>query len=584
MTQRTHCMVKEVSQRGATGELKVARAAVPAFLREANTLAQSGRMEEACALLKSDRLSQLMQLGDQDPTLADVLDLIVGSIYAKADRAQDAIHWLKRAATRTPSVLVLNELAGVLQSIGHFTEALSHREQALALEPHNAALQGATAATLIKLGRVTEGIAGLKALIESGVDCCQDHSALLWYLHYLPDQDRQAVKEAHRSWGTRYAPATLTRHTHDRDRRVDRRLRVGYVSADFRRHSVAYNFEPFLAGRDSEATEVYGYANVARPDDMTQRLRARFDHYRSIYGVEDSEAAAQIERDKIDVLVHLGGHTAGHRLGVLAYKPAPVQVDYGGIDTCGMSQVDYRLTDTLLDPAEAQADYLEQLAYLPGGLVCFTPPQGAPPVGPLPLGQKGHVTFGSFNHHNKINDRVLALWARILQQSQEGHLVIKNLGCTDPAVRAQYRRYFNRRGIADDRIHLYGLLSDHDHLDLYNQIDIALDTFPFNGCITTLEALWMGVPVVSLCQERYVSRVGLTLLKRLGLEFFVSADAHSYAAKVYALSKKEEALAALRAGMRDRMRGSPVCDAKRLAREAEASYRRMWHEWCSVKG
>ena len=386
MNEPNATIVTGASWTGSTLELKVAREAVPAFLRKAHQLAQSGQMEEACALLDQEGLARVRHLGEQDPALADVLDLIVGNIFAQAERAQDAIYWLKRTAARSPSILVLDLLAGALQGSGHFTEALAHRRQALALEPQNPTLRGGYAADLIMVGRVAEGIEQLEALIDSGADCCMAHSALLWFLHYVPDQDLQAVKEAHLSWGARYAPPTLARHCHDRDRSVDRRLRVGYVSADFRRHSVAYNFEPFLAGRDSAATEVFGYANVARPDEVTLRLQRRFDHYRSIYGVEDGVVAEWIERDKIDVLVHLGGHTAGHRLGLMAYRPAPVQVDYGG-GTCGMAQIDYRLTDALLDPVEAQTYYIERLAYLPGGLFCFFPPHPPPPVGPLPRKQ-----------------------------------------------------------------------------------------------------------------------------------------------------------------------------------------------------
>ncbi|MCH8219651.1 MAG: tetratricopeptide repeat protein, partial [Planctomycetes bacterium] len=272
MNEQSATIVKGTSRAAGTLELKVAREAVPAFLRQANQLAQSGHMEEACVLLNEENLAEIRRLGDQDPALADVLDLIVGNIFAKAERAQDAITWLKRTAARTPSVLVLNQLADALQGSGHFSEALTYRQQALALEPADPTARGGYAAALIKLGRVSEGIEQLEALIDSGADCYMAHSALLWFLHYLPDRDRQAVKAAHLSWGARYAPATLARRSHANDRGVDRRLRIGYVSADFRRHSVAYNFEPFLAGRQRAGAEVFGYANVARPDEMTRRL------------------------------------------------------------------------------------------------------------------------------------------------------------------------------------------------------------------------------------------------------------------------------------------------------------------------
>jgi protein O-GlcNAc transferase len=319
---------------------------------------------------------------------------------------------------------------------------------------------------------------------------------------------------------------------------------------------------------------------VKDPDAATARFREKFACYRAVRGLSFSEMADLVERDQIDILVAQGGHSEDNCLAVLARQPAPIQVDYGGIDTNGMSQIAYRLSDAVLDPPELTRYYTEETLLLPGGLASLRPPMFSPLVGPLPAHRNGYVTFGSFNNNAKINGMVLDMWAGVLVGSERSRLILKFPGGCDAGVRDYYVAQLARRGVSKDRVTIYGLLSDYDHLDCYNQVDLVLDTFPYNGCITLQEGFWMGVPAVTLVGEPYVSRVGLTLLTRLGLEVFAAQSPAEYVAKATRFGASLEALASLRRVLRERMVVSPLCDPGRLARDLEQAFRLMWRRWC----
>jgi predicted O-linked N-acetylglucosamine transferase (SPINDLY family) len=345
-------------------------------------------------------------------------------------------------------------------------------------------------------------------------------------------------------------------------------------------HSVAYNFEPILDGRDRRNVQVFGYGNVARPDEVTDRLKAKFDHYRSIRGLDDHTVVRMIERDEIDILVAVAGHAGDNRLTVLAYKPAPIQVDYQGVNTTGMQQVDYRFTDSLLDPAGSEKFYVEASVYLPGGVHCYRPPDFAPPVVPLPAERAGHVTFGSFNGSLKSNPFVVSLWAEVLKNVDDSRLLMKFHGGGDRETKDRYLEQFRRLQISPERVEIHGWKSPVEHLKLYGRVDIALDTYPFNGCLTTLEGMWMGVPTVTLVGESLISRAGLSILSRVGLEFFAASTRDEYVAKATALARNRPALAKIRASMRQRMTASTLCDSKTYAAGLETAYRKMWRRWC----
>jgi predicted O-linked N-acetylglucosamine transferase (SPINDLY family) len=322
---------------------------------------------------------------------------------------------------------------------------------------------------------------------------------------------------------------------------------------------------------------------VAHPDHVTARLGERFDVYRDVLHLSDEQVADCVEEDGIDILVEIGGVCEGHRLGVLATKPAPVQVDYGAVGTTGLAQIDYRLTDDLLDPSHLARAYTETPVYLAGGLVGYTPPT-APPVPSLPACRNGFVTFGCFNNNTKINPMTLDLWAQILRGVPGSRLVLKCQVGDDSRARAMYLEALEQLGVGPERVRIMGRMPSHlQHLAALGQIDIALDTYPYNGCITTLDGLWMGVPAVSLAGRTYVSRVGLTILSRIGMAEWVAEDGPGYVSRAVDLARDLDRLSGLRRSLRRRLRESPVCDLQRFARQLEGAYRWMWHRWCDSR-
>ncbi len=565
-------------------QLNIPRGVLPEFLIRANEVSNTGRTAEVEKLLNDQAVETICQMAEKDPSHANVLYLMLAIVFHKIKKLREAEKWYKKILETESHAMVYNELACIYQLIGHFSEALPYRKKAIELSP-DVGIRSNYATDLIFTGEVKKGVELFRELLEEAPSNPIIHSNVLWYTHYLPDLDRRSLFDEHKRWGQIHTPISMAKVCHDNAPDPDRRLRVGYISPDFRKHSVAYNFEAFLAGRDRQAIEVYGYGNVAHPDEMTERLKKQFDHYRNVRGVDDKSTAGVIEEDKIDILVEIGGHTGDNRLGVLAYKPAPVQVDYGGVDTSGMLQIDYRFTDSLLDPGELQKYYVEESVYLPGGLFCYTPHNSAPAVGPLPAHGKGYITFGSFNNNPKINRHIMLLWAEILKEIDNSRFLMKFGGGNDPLVQEHFFSRFEQLGISRDRVEIHGWKLCRDHLNLYNQVDIGLDTYPYNGCVTTLEGFWMGVPTISLVgKNNLLSRAGLSMLSRVGLEFFAASTPDEYVAKACVFAQKLDALAKIRSSLRQRMAVSTLCDAKGYAKSVEAAYREMWHRWCRSKG
>jgi predicted O-linked N-acetylglucosamine transferase (SPINDLY family) len=287
-----------------------------------------------------------------------------------------------------------------------------------------------------------------------------------------------------------------------------------------------------------------------------------------------------IQRDKIDILVELAGHTTDNSLLVMVHKPAPIQVTYlGSPDTTGMEAIDYRITDTMANPPESQKFNTEELVFLPDGFLCYKPSDSAPPVTALPALRNDFITFGSFNSSGEIHPHIIKLWARILRANRGSHILLKFGTTTDNRMNRHYFSQFERWGISSSRVAICGWKPMDEHLGLYGQADIALDTFPCNGFTTTCEALWMGVPVISQAGECHASRIGLSILKTVGLDFFAAYTPDEYVAKAIALAANLQALAQLRSSMRPLMKDSALCNAKKFARKVEAAYRKMWHRW-----
>jgi predicted O-linked N-acetylglucosamine transferase (SPINDLY family) len=406
-------------------------------------------------------------------------------------------------------------------------------------------------------------------------------SALVTCLAYDPDCTPQMLLEAHRAWesslmgavesGRPAAPAVA-------DRDPQRRLRVGYLSPDFRRHPVAALLAPVLERHDRGAVEVFGYYNFAGADEYTARLRNTCAHWRDVARMEDDALDRLIRADRIDILVDLAGHTYLNRLAVLARKPAPVQVEWlGYYCTTGLAAVDWFITDPWSSPPGQEAWFSEKLYRLPHTRFCYEPYAFVPEVNDLPAKERGHITFASLNNLAKLNPAVLALWARVLGEVPAARLVIQGQALDDGPHRRRFAALAAECGLPRERVELRGFTSLEEATRAYHGIDIALDPFPFSGGMTSFEALWMGVPVVTLEQPLVHGRQSLSMLHNLGLPELVARDADDYVAIARRLATDRPRLAELRRALRPRFAASPLMDYAAFAKHLEAAYRHFWH-------
>ncbi|MCD6393576.1 MAG: tetratricopeptide repeat protein [Planctomycetes bacterium] len=530
---------------------------------------------------ESDRAVEVLEeMLDVNPQRPEVM-FELGLLFERTNRLDKAERYYKEVIKSGPHSATYDHLGCICIKMMRMSEAVYYLRKAMELLPDNTGIWNNLAYALIQLGEAQEGVDLLRKVVDMTPGYSKGHSNLLSSLHYLPELDQQMIFEEHKRWGQRYAPISMARTSHDNTVEPERKLRIGYISPDFKRHVVNYYFEPLLDSHNRDVVEVYGYGNVDRPDPTTGRLQKKFDCYRNIRGVNDDAVTRIIEQDKIDILIDLAGHFRNNRLLVLARKPAPVQVTYlGYCDTTGMEAVDYLLTDNVLTPPELQKFYTEQAAYLPGGFVCYTPPENAPDVTPLPAAKKGHVTFGAFTTNLRFNRPLLKVWAEILKLIPNSRLLLGFHSGGDEATQDRYLSQFAEYGVSRERIEISGWKSHTEYIKQYNDVDIVFDTFPENGGTTTCEALWMGVPVISLAGQHQNSRIGLSILSHIGMESFAVETPSEYIAKAVAIAHDPENLMEIRASMRSRMTNSSFCNAKRLAHDVETAYRRMWRRWC----
>jgi protein O-GlcNAc transferase len=506
--------------------------------------------------------------------------LNLGVACLEIGRADEAIACFRRAVRLEPTRPEAHNILGhALLTQGRCTAAKRCLEEALRLRPGYPAAQDNLGRLLKTQGLAAEALPYHRAAL-AGAMKPETHSNLLYSLHFPAGLSPEEIFAEHRRWAELHAAPLRKEGNPPLAPAAPRRLRVGYVSPDFVHHSVSYFFEPVLTAHDRELFEITCYSEARVPDAVTRRLRERSDRWRDIAGRSDDAVAALVHEDEIDILVDLAGHTARHRLLVFARRPAPVQVTWLGYpDTTGLDAIDYRITEAVSDPAGTEAWHSEQLVRLPETFSCYQPPKESPPVGPLPVAEAGHLTFGCFNHLAKVTPPTIRLWAEILRELPGSRLLLKSRGLADLETAARLREEFVRRGVEADRLELNGEeLSVARHLGLYQRVDIAFDTFPYNGTTTTCEALWMGVPVVTLAGRTHVSRVGASLLTHLGEAGWIADSPEAYRKLCRDLAGDRPRLAAIRAGLRERMGAGLLCDARRFTKNLENAFRAMWNE------
>jgi protein O-GlcNAc transferase len=509
--------------------------------------------------------------------------LNLGLQHHRAGRLTEAAQCYQQALAADPDHADALHLLGVVaHQLGDHSTAIGLIEEAIALRPRVADYHSNLGNALRVVGRLDAALASYRTALRLRPDLVEAHSNLILTLDLDPRADNAARIAERQRWDARHARPLATQilpHANDPD--PDRRLRIGYVSADFYHHSAAEAFWPVLAAHDRRVVEVTCYSGVVQPDDYTARFRAAADRWRSTVGMTDDAMAALIRRDAIDVLVDLSAYSRGNRLLVFARKPAPVQVTAWGYATgTGLSAMDYFFADPVVVPPEEQRYYAEEVVYLPS-VLSFSPPEDAPPLVPLPARAGGPLTFGSLNQPRKLTDETLAFWARILAAVPDSRLFLKYGGMDDPAVGERVRTALARQGVAADRLSLRGLTGHSDHLAAYGEVDVALDPFPHGGGVTTLEATWMGVPTLTLPGDRISSRVSASFLRTLGLTDWIATTPDDYVALARRHAGDIAGLTTLRRGLRARLAASPICDAAAYCRAVEAAYRLMWRRWCA---
>jgi protein O-GlcNAc transferase len=564
----------------AVAELRRAVAVAPAWAEAhhqlGNALKSLGEYAEAVAAL-----GQAARLAPGQSAIW----LNLGVACLELGRPGESEECFRRALALEPLRAESRNILGhALLLQGRCAEAALELEKALQLRPAYAAAHDNLGRVLKAQGRAAEALAHHSSALQIQPRPAT-HSNLLFTLNLVPGLEPAAVAAEHRHWASLHSfPGSAEICGREHDFSPQRRLRVGYVSPDFVHHAVTYFFEPVLDGHDSTQFETICYSDAPLADKMTKRLRRQAGRWRDSSRLSDSQLEDQIRRDKIDILVDLAGHTAGNRLTVFSRRPAPVQVTWLGYpNTTGLDQIDYRLTETVCDPpGQTEAWHSEKLFRLPGPFSCYRPPAESPAVGPLPGMSAGMVTFGCFNNIAKMHSGTFRRWARILRGAPGSRLLLKSRGLSDPATVEAMREQFDGLGVAGSRIEFDGEdLSVQRHLALYHRVDIALDTDPYNGTTTTCEALWMGVPVVTLAGRTHASRVGASLLGHLGLLEGIASSEDDYVSMAWAYASDLPRLAALRRGLRQSMRKSPLCDETGFVRDLEAGFRRMWTERCA---
>lgn len=580
-------------------------------VRSAAQLAQSGRMNEAVAALQN--------VLRQDPRHAEG-NRMMALVYLSTGQFPQGLSHIERALAAAPQRADLHHFhAEALAMSGQLDRAVEALERSLKLNPGNAQGHALLATCLLQMrdldGAEDEYAEALRlnpsfpeaatnygnALTmtgrpQEGARVLRDaaakfpaHLGVLTNcavaLNYAEGVTREDLLEAHtrygRALGALPSPA-LSPMVNPRD--PDRKLRIGLLSPDLQDHSVSYFVRPMLAGRDRAKFEYFVYSTAPRSDAITGGIRSLADTWRDALRFNDQQLAQQIRADGVDILIELSGQTQGNKLSALRLRGAPVQITYIGYpNTTGVPTIDYRIVDSLTDPEGAEAWATEKLIRLDPCFLCYTPGESAPSPSQPPCSRAGHITFGSFNSIKKLTPGTIALWCRLLNEVEGSRLIIKSGGLSSQHAQDHLRALIRSHEIEDDRFELHDRIdSKVEHLAAYSQLDIALDTFPYNGTTTTCEALWQGVPVVSLIGDRHASRVGLSLLSALGLPELAAATEDEFVATAAALARDSDRLADLRRTMRPQMQRSPLCDGAAFVKRFESALRQAWAAYCKA--
>jgi predicted O-linked N-acetylglucosamine transferase (SPINDLY family) len=511
---------------------------------------------------------------------------LLGDWLARQDPNKYRDNSWKIALERCPDdVQALVNLGAAAQRRGFAIEGARLQRRAIGVDPGCLEAHLNLGSALTEQGLAADAVAVYRDALRTTPKSWPTYSNLLFALHLDPKQSRQAIFDEHLEFGRRLSasvPPQATSFAHDCD--PSRRLRIGYVSPDFRNHPVAHFLEPVLRAHDPSAVEVYCYSDVEYPDAVTTRLAGLAPHFLSCVGWRHVALFERILSDRIDILVDLAGHTGRNRLPVFAQRPSPVQVSWlGYFDTSGVPAIDYRIADEHSVSVADEAFFVEKVVRLPRSANCYLPP-GNPPLAPAPCLGAGHITFGCFNNPMKVGRDVVAVFAEVLRAVPNSHLLFKYSAFNDPGRRERYLDWFKAEGVSEERIHFEGPSALPQFLEAFGKIDIALDPFPYSGETTALHTLWMGVPLVVLGGPSLVERLASRVLAICGRREWITGSRADYVRVAVDLARDPERLDRLRSELRRGLEASPLLDHAGVTRELEAAYREMWQRWCRSRG
>jgi predicted O-linked N-acetylglucosamine transferase (SPINDLY family) len=549
--------------------------------------------DKSAAIIKAIELHQLGQFNKSyelclnvlksEPDSLAAIELVI-TMLMRAKQFSQASNLLEKAIHYSPSQ---SEFYYLLSSVrkaqyriedaiaclnktieinSNFIEAYINRANALGLQ-----------------GMVDEAISDYRNALKLNPDFDLAHMNLLFMLNFSTTYSEHDISKEHKLFGKHLESqfdvdaSSLNKINCNKEK-----LRIGYISSDFYTHSVSYYIHPVLSNHNHSHFEIFGYYTNTIADKFTERISGLCDNWKNVAGYDDQSLENLIRGDEIDILVDLSGYTANSRVQLFARKPAPVQITWLGYpNTTGLRRIDYRLTDAIADPEDSGADnqYSEQLYRLPKNFSVYQPPDPCPNVADLPCTRSGVVTFGSFNNFSKTNPLVIELWSSVLNQIPKSRLLLKNHALVDISMRKRVHDAFFKHGITADRVMLRGRDQDvSSHLSQYAQVDIGLDPFPYNGTTTTCEALWMGVPVITLAGSSHRARVGTSLLTTIGRKEWIAENKSDYIAIAKNLVNDLEALKKTRLRLRNDIAESPLTDAKGFTFTLENAYRDIWEK------
>jgi len=509
-----------------------------------------------------------------EPDFADA-HYNLGLTLTKIGQMDEAAACYRHAITLNPAHPECHSNLGVLlRDQGHFEEAIECFSKAISLNPVNAEVYCNLGNTLSDLGELDEAIDCYKKAMSIDPGLTAARNNFLHTLLYLSGISNQQLFDAFRQ-SVQDTAKPVARC--DIKLAPDERLRIGYLSSDFCNHPIGHNVTPLLCNHDHQKYEIFCYSELSKSDDITKMLRGHADHWRNVTGLSNTDIAGKISDDDIHIMVYLGGNFDANRPFVALHRPAPVQVSMYGGTTTALQEMDFWLTDKILHPEDSSEIFTEKLLHLPN-FYAYPALQNTPPVSSLPADDNDFITFASFNKPRKMNEMVLDLWSQVLGAIPHSRLILKFSNFLEsPVLSDKIRDRLSANGIASERISLLSAQdSFHDHLACYHQADIALDTFPFAGATTTFQALWMGVPVVSLMGERFIARMGGSISVHAGLEELAVESSQAFVEQAVALANDRARLRQLRATLRQRLLTSPLCDGPSYARNVEQALHTLW--------